>query len=380
MAEDELINKGSQVAARGTVQLLIGRVYFMAAGYVIAVVLARGLGPVAYGTYGLIMSVLLWLEVASDFGIQRATMKLIPQSDDARAIARTSAACLLAVSTSLFIVCWIAAPAIARSFNIDDGEWLIRLAIFDIPLNGLYIAYQGIMQGHRRFGAISLAMIFYSTAKLGGTLLLLVIGLSVELALVVNVLATVAALLFLATQYRPGISFASRSVVNSIVRVAAPDRTVHRGESPGNVITPVVSKMARGCPGRDSWLVCCRLDSRATADHGHVRHNRGLVGLDFWCARKGGFRPCPNVSAVGRSFRRSCGVTDVRAWRARRQAHNGINLFDGILGRRTLSGTAALFVRLICAARYTDARHARCRSTSSGCAGPDHAHSGRTGV
>lgn len=222
MAEDELINKGSQVAARGTVQLLIGRVYFMAAGYVIAVVLARGLGPVAYGTYGLIMSVLLWLEVASDFGIQRATMKLIPQSDDARAIARTSAACLLAVSTSLFIVCWIAAPAIARSFNIDDGEWLIRLAIFDIPLNGLYIAYQGIMQGHRRFGAISLAMIFYSTAKLGGTLLLLVIGLSVELALVVNVLATVAALLFLATQYRPGISFASRSVVNSIVRVAAP--------------------------------------------------------------------------------------------------------------------------------------------------------------
>jgi len=222
MSIEEIDNKGSRAAARGTVHLLIGRIYFMAAGYVIAVVLARGLGPVAYGTYGLIMSMLLWLEVASDFGIQRATIKLIPQSDDARAVARTSAACLLAVTTLLFIVCWIASPFIARSFDIDNGAWLFRLAVLDIPLNGMYVAYQGIMQGHRRFGTVAFALVLYSSAKVGGILLLLLIGVSVQSALIVNVVATVAALGFLVSRYRPGISFTDSSVIRALLHLAIP--------------------------------------------------------------------------------------------------------------------------------------------------------------
>lgn len=222
MAIKDIDNKGSRVAARGTVHLLVGRVYFMAAGYVIAVVLARGLGPAAYGVYGLIMSLLLWLEVASDFGIQRATIKLIPQSEDARSIARTSAACLLTFTIVLFIACWLVAPLIARSFEIDNGAWLIRVAILDIPFNGMYVAYQGILQGHRRFGTVSVALILYSTAKVGGVLLLIMIGVSVQSALVVNVLATVAALLFLFSRYRPGIAFEGGAVIKSILRVAVP--------------------------------------------------------------------------------------------------------------------------------------------------------------
>ncbi len=39
--------RDSGATARGTVQLLIARVLFMAAAYVITVVLARGLGPAA---------------------------------------------------------------------------------------------------------------------------------------------------------------------------------------------------------------------------------------------------------------------------------------------------------------------------------------------
>ena len=222
MAIKDIENKGPRAAARGTVHLLIGRVYFMAAGYVIAVVLARGLGPAAYGIYGLIMSLLLWLEVASDFGIQRATIKLIPQSDDARAIARTSTACLLVLTTVLFVAGWLVAPKIAQSFEIDNGTWLFRVAILDIPFNGIYVAYQGIMQGHRRFGTVSLALILYSTAKVGGILLLVMIGVSVQSALIVNVLATVAALLFLFTRYRPGVAFEGSAVVKSIMRVAIP--------------------------------------------------------------------------------------------------------------------------------------------------------------
>lgn len=218
----EIDNKNPRAAARGTVHLLVGRVYFMAAGYVIAVVLARSLGPAAYGIYGLIMSMLLWLEVAGDFGIQRAAIKLIPHCDDARAVARTSAACLLAISTTLFVVCWAAAPAIAHWFDIEDGVWLVRIAILDMPIKGIYVAYQGIMQGHKRFGTVSVALILYSTAKLGGVLFLVVIGVSIQSALIVNILATVAAVIFLITRYRPGVAFAGRAVTTSILRLALP--------------------------------------------------------------------------------------------------------------------------------------------------------------
>ena len=46
------------VAARGTVQLLLARGCFVATGYVISVILARGLGPADYGIYGVVMSLL----------------------------------------------------------------------------------------------------------------------------------------------------------------------------------------------------------------------------------------------------------------------------------------------------------------------------------
>ena len=62
-------------------QLLIGRGLFMVSGYVITVILARGLGPAAYGGVRVvIMSLLLWIEVVGDLGIQRATIKMIPEA------------------------------------------------------------------------------------------------------------------------------------------------------------------------------------------------------------------------------------------------------------------------------------------------------------
>ena len=225
-------------------QLVLGRIVFMAGGYVIAVVLARGLGPAAYGIYGLLMSMLLWLEISSAFGIQQATTKLIPESTNQRAVAQTSAAALLTVTLVVFALCWLAAPIVASAFAIDGGTRLFRIAVIDIPFNGLYIAYQGMMMGHRRFGKLSVALILYSAAKMGGTLLLLIIGMSVEAALIVNVLATVAALIFLASIYRPGIKFESIDAIKkSRVRRAA-IRCLRDDEPFCALVTLVVAQVA----------------------------------------------------------------------------------------------------------------------------------------
>lgn len=216
------IGGGSQATARGTVQLLIGRGLFMISGYVITVLLARGLGPAAYGAYGVVMSLLLWLEVASDAGIQRATIKLIPETSEADAVAGAATVLLLGVSIALLVVCWLVAPWVAASFAIDNGTWLFRLAVLDLPFNGIYLASQGALQGRRQFGVLSLTLVVYSVAKVGGILLLVLIGLSVAGALVVNVLATVAALLFLYQRRDLRIVPPSKVLLARLIRLAAP--------------------------------------------------------------------------------------------------------------------------------------------------------------
>lgn len=215
-------DKHSQTTARGTVQLLIGRGLFMVSGYVITVLLARGLGPVAYGAYGIVMSLLLWLEVASDAGIQRATIKLIPESSDADAVARASTVLLLGVSLALLAACWIAAPGVAAYFGLENGAWLFRLAILDLPFNGVYLACQGILQGRRQFATLSVTLVVYSAAKVGGIALLVMVGLSVEAALIVNVMATVAALAFLWFRGELRIARPDGKLLKQLSRIAAP--------------------------------------------------------------------------------------------------------------------------------------------------------------
>jgi O-antigen/teichoic acid export membrane protein len=209
-------------AARGTVQLFIARACFLLSGYIISLILARGLGPAEYGLYGVVMSVLLWLEMVGAGGINGAMARVIPESDaQAGAAEATGRILLLVWGMSLFAAGWVAAPALARALDLPDATWLFRIAFLDLPVNGLYLAYQGSLNGHRRFGLLSAGFIAYTVAKLAGTVLLLYIGLSVSGALLVNVLATLGALLFL-MQRQPlrGWRF-DRALMPRMLRIAA---------------------------------------------------------------------------------------------------------------------------------------------------------------
>ena len=68
-------------AARGTahsgILLGVAQFWLAAAGYVVAVVLGRVLGPEAYGIYGIIYSLLLGIELIGRLGIPQALSRLI---------------------------------------------------------------------------------------------------------------------------------------------------------------------------------------------------------------------------------------------------------------------------------------------------------------
>jgi O-antigen/teichoic acid export membrane protein len=51
-----------QRAVRGTLLIAAGRACSYSLGYVATVLLARSLGPADYGLYGVIISVLVWVE------------------------------------------------------------------------------------------------------------------------------------------------------------------------------------------------------------------------------------------------------------------------------------------------------------------------------
>jgi PST family polysaccharide transporter len=204
-------------------QLLLGRLGFMVCGYSVSVVLARGLGPADYAVYGVILSVLVAVEMAGAVGIPGATMQMVPADEDnAGAIVRTANFVLVAVSLLMFAVLWALAPALASVLDIAGGDSLVRLAILDVPLAGLLVAYRGALTAHRKFGLVSLNLVLYGLVKLAGTLGLLALGLSVAGALVVNALASLGAIVILAPRVLArGVRLAP-SVAGRLVRIAAP--------------------------------------------------------------------------------------------------------------------------------------------------------------
>ncbi len=185
-------------AARGTIALVLSRGGYFVLGYLAVVVLARELGPVAYGVYSVIMAILVWLEESGRYAVPSATAKLLAEtSDDHDAFERSALAVNLIVHIFFFILLWILAPWLGIWFGIANGTVLFRLAAIDLPLFGLYTAIQAIHQGRRHFMSLGVSQVAYAFAKFAGVLSLMVIGVSLEKALVINVASTVIGCAFL---------------------------------------------------------------------------------------------------------------------------------------------------------------------------------------
>jgi O-antigen/teichoic acid export membrane protein len=171
---------------------------FFVLGYLTVVLLARELGPEQYATYGVILSVLLWMEVAGKRPFVSAAAKLLAESShDQQALEKTAVFLNLSLFGIFFLLLWIGAPWLASWFGIANGTFLFRLAAIDLPLFGIFTALEAIHQGHHRFLRLSLSKIAYAAAKLGGVLAIVYLGISVEKALLANAFATVGGIVVL---------------------------------------------------------------------------------------------------------------------------------------------------------------------------------------
>ena len=180
--------------------LMGAHVCLTASSYVVAVLLARGLGPPGYGVYGIIYSVLLGVELIGRLGIPQAVSKLVAEREgDSRGIEAAGITSTSLLYLVIFTAFWLLSEQLASLFQVEDGGALFRIAALDIPFYGLYFICSHILNGRRNFAAESVGLIVYSVARVVGITLLLGTGISVAGALLVNVAASVLGLTFVAT-------------------------------------------------------------------------------------------------------------------------------------------------------------------------------------
>lgn len=210
-------------AAHSTIALVLSRGVYFFLGYVVAVLLARGLGPVAYGSYGVIMAVLVWLEQSARHAVPAATAKQLAElPHGSRALQWSSIALNLPLHLAIFAVVWVLAPWLEARLHIEDGTWLFRIAMLDLPLYAVYGTLQAIHQGHRDFIRISGVEIAYMATKVVGVLWLLYAGMSVLDALLVNIAASVVAIALLLPGTGPWRSRPELTMLRPLVALAAP--------------------------------------------------------------------------------------------------------------------------------------------------------------
>jgi stage V sporulation protein B len=179
-------------AARGGALIFGAQLVLMLTSYVVALALARALGPELYGAYGIVYSFLLSVELVGRLGLPQAVSKLVaerPAIDPA--LEATGVTLSTIVFTAIFVAFWMAAPMFGQLFNVADGARLFRIAALDIPFYGVYFMLIHILTGRRHFGLQCLATVVYGVSKAIGILVLVAIGPSVAGALLVNAIGSI---------------------------------------------------------------------------------------------------------------------------------------------------------------------------------------------
>jgi O-antigen/teichoic acid export membrane protein len=209
----------SRIAARASLQLGFEGAFLAASGYIGLLILAWNLGPVDFGLYGVISSLLVWLERTTLLGIPNAVTKLIAEGEDA---ATTSILISLALVAAMMMAVWLLAPVIARLFQEPRQEALFRLAALDIPFYGMYLLYRGVAMGQREFTRAFASGLILGSVKLIALAWIVLAGYGLSGALIAYISGSVAACMFLAVHSPISRPFGDLPAARTIIKIAWP--------------------------------------------------------------------------------------------------------------------------------------------------------------
>ena len=183
---------GQRHIAGDALLMMSARSIFVLTAFVLHVLLARWLSPHLYGVWGVLISILVWVEMSLIGALAVTASKLISENPDAaRGVARTTHRIQLALSALIVVAVMLVAPLIADLLNDERLTGLLRLAFLDVPLMGAFMVYGGVLGGLLNFRGQALQSISYSFTRLVCMVLLVAAGLSLVGAIVGNIAASV---------------------------------------------------------------------------------------------------------------------------------------------------------------------------------------------
>jgi len=175
---------------------MIGQGAFLISGYVVNVGLARLLGPADYGTFGVVMSLLLVVQLFVITGIPIALQKYVAENIYAsRLLLRKTLPWQTIYSFVVFGLCYAAAPAVATLLKDASLTFYLQVASVDIIFYGLYKYFQHMQNGLHQFGRQTATGIAYALAKPLAIFVMIFLGYGITGAVVGNMLGSVGGLL-----------------------------------------------------------------------------------------------------------------------------------------------------------------------------------------
>jgi O-antigen/teichoic acid export membrane protein len=179
--------------ATGTSLVLAGQAAFVVCGYLLHFYTSRSLGAVAFGTYGVIMNVLNWMQNALNNGVPWAVRRfLAADPDSSTEIIRNGLFWQIIVGSVLFVGSVALAPWFGSLTSDSAMTPYLRLAVIDLLTMALYTFYRGALNGFHLFAAQGVSLAAYAVAKLAFSVMLVGAGYSVAGALIGNTMGTVA--------------------------------------------------------------------------------------------------------------------------------------------------------------------------------------------
>ncbi|MDZ7372488.1 MAG: oligosaccharide flippase family protein [candidate division KSB1 bacterium] len=175
----------------GLLYLVAGQASLVLLGYVTNVFVARSLGPEETGRFGVVMSILTWIEVLIIDGAPQALRRYVamrPQS--ARTIVLATTPAQLRFALLVFAASFLSSPLLARALRDSSYTFLFQIAFLDVLLYAAYWYVNGVLHGLKRFGDLFWMITGYALGKCVLTIVLIGMGLRAEGALLANALAS----------------------------------------------------------------------------------------------------------------------------------------------------------------------------------------------
>lgn len=182
---------------KDTLVSFIGLSFTAAVGFVYTVILARILGPEQFGVFSAVIALVAIVYSIGDFGIASALINFIPKLKDKRAELLNSSfwfELLISLVTVILFVLF----ALFHQIIIPGSHENQLLVAGLLAVNYIFINYiQGIFTAERKFLRYSVSQIIDAGVKITIVLVLLAASrLSIETALIANVISTLLALAF----------------------------------------------------------------------------------------------------------------------------------------------------------------------------------------